>query len=323
MAKRLSAKEKQRIESLFSKLAATINPKSDLEFGSKFELLVAVILSAQATDKQVNKVTKVLFSKANTPESIYALGVKGLENEVKSIGLFRNKAKNIHKTCDLLIKNHNSKVPADRKELEKLPGVGKKTAGVVLNVGFNQPTIPVDTHVFRLSHRLGLATSKTADKTEEELTQIVPPAYRQSAHHLLILHGRYVCKARKPDCLNCLIFDECSSIEKTVDADKNPVTPVFSPKNTLSKTKVKKPKKDVKKTKASPKTKAPAKKAQKTKSVSTTKKTSKPKKRVVSKTAKKKSPAPKTSVSFRLTMSVAEFRALKKKRLNAKKATKS
>lgn len=314
MAKRLSSKEKQRIESLFSKLAKTIDPKSDLEFNSKFELLVAVILSAQATDKQVNKVTRVLFSKANTPETIFALGVKGLENEVKSIGLFRNKAKNIHKTCELLIKNHNSQVPANRKALEKLPGVGKKTAGVVLNVGFNQPTIPVDTHVFRLSHRLGLAKAKTADKTEEELLKIVPLAYRQSAHHLLILHGRYVCKARKPECAACLIFDECSSSDKTVDADKNPIVSA-SPKKKASK-----------KSKASPRSKKTVKKPKTGPKTSKKAGPSKAKKSAPQKTASQtpSKPAPKSKKqlesSFELKMSVAEFRALKKKRLNAKKA---
>lgn len=300
MAKRVSAKEKKRIEALFSKLAATIDPKSDLEFGNKFELLIAVILSAQATDKQVNKVTEVLYKKANTPETIHALGVKGLENEIKSIGLFRNKAKNIHKTCKILIEEHGGKVPADRKALVKLPGVGNKTAGVVLNVGFNQPTIPVDTHVFRLSHRLGLASAKTPDKTEDELVKIVPPAYRQSAHHLLILHGRYVCKARKPDCAQCIIFEHCNSKDKTVDADKNPIPVKKKAKSTKSKKPVKK------------KRKAPTKAATKKKA---------PKAKATSK--KKTAPKVETKVSFQLKMSVAEFRALKKKRLKAKSAAKT
>ena len=295
MAKRLSSKEKQRIESLFSKLAKTIDPKSDLEFNSKFELLVAVILSAQATDKQVNKVTRVLFGKANTPEAIRALGVKGLENEVKSIGLFRNKAKNIHKTCDLLIKRHGSQVPADRESLQELPGVGKKTAGVVLNVGFNQPTIPVDTHVFRLSHRLGLANAKTPDKTEEELIKIVPQAYQQSAHHLLILHGRYVCKARRPVCKQCIISDECSSEDKDLDGSK-PLKKAAS-KGKKSRGSVTKKVSPVKTT-ASPKSSGSRKK-----SGSATAK------------VKTKSPGKVALEPFRLKMTDEEFRALKKARL--------
>jgi endonuclease III len=219
MARRSKAQEKQRIESIFSKLAETIVPKSDLEFSGSFELLVAVILSAQSTDKQVNKATRPLFKKANTPKAIQALGVEGLTEEIRSIGLFRNKAKNIHKTCRLLITDHDGQVPSNRADLEALPGVGKKTAGVVLNVGFGQPTIPVDTHVFRLSHRLGMARAKTPDKTEDELLKIVPEAYRQSAHHLLILHGRYVCKSRTPLCQQCDIAEYCYSKDKITAAD--------------------------------------------------------------------------------------------------------
>ena len=182
-----------------------------------FELLVAVVLSAQATDKGVNKATAKLFPVAGTPAAIAALGVDGLIPYVQSIGLFRNKAKNIVALSGLLLRDHGGEVPADRDALEKLPGVGRKTANVVLNVAFGQPTIAVDTHIFRVSNRTGLAPGRTPEEVEQKLLRFVPEEFRLHAHHWLILHGRYTCIARKPRCGSCLIEDLCEYKEKTVD----------------------------------------------------------------------------------------------------------
>ena len=185
------------------------HPKSDLEYGSAFELLVAVILSAQATDKSVNIATKKLFAVANTPETILALGEEGLINYIRTIGLFRTKAKNIINTCRLLIELHASTVPDSRAALEALPGVGRKTANVVLNVAFGQPTMAVDTHIFRIGNRMGLAPGKDVVAVEEKLMKVVPQEFMDHAHHWLILHGRYTCVARKPKCGACAVYDIC------------------------------------------------------------------------------------------------------------------
>lgn len=195
---------------------STPNPQTELHFASEFQLLVAVILSAQATDVSVNKVTQALFKSAPTPESMVALGEKGIKNHIRSIGLFNAKAKNILATSRILIENHRSTVPRTRKELEALPGVGRKTAGVILNVAFGEATIPVDTHVFRVSNRTGLVSAKTPAETERQLLGIVPKKFLGTAHHLLILHGRYVCKARNPFCAGCCIHRWCEYPEKTV-----------------------------------------------------------------------------------------------------------
>ena len=195
--------------------AANPDPRTELEFSSAFELLVAVILSAQATDKSVNKATQVLFKDANTPAAIKALGVAGLSRYIKSIGLFNGKAKNIIATCGLLLERHGGAVPRDRTALQSLPGVGRKTANVVLNVAFGEPTMAVDTHIFRVSNRIGIARGKTERAVEDGLLKHVPDEFRQHAHHWLILHGRYVCKARSPDCPNCRIADLCEFKPKT------------------------------------------------------------------------------------------------------------
>jgi endonuclease-3 len=200
----------KKIRALFARLAeANPNPKSELEHHTPFELLVAVVLSAQATDKGVNLATRKLFPVANTPEQILALGQAGLEDYVRTIGLYRSKAKHIIETCRILISQHNGQVPREREALEKLPGVGRKTANVILNVAFGEPTIAVDTHIFRLGNRLGLAPGKTPLEVEQKLLKSVPAEFKQHAHHWLILHGRYVCKARKPECERCLIRDLC------------------------------------------------------------------------------------------------------------------
>jgi len=194
---------------------ANPHPRSELEHRSPFELLVAVILSAQATDKGVNLATRELFKRANTPAAILALGVPGLERYVKTIGLFRMKAKNIIETCRILVQEHGGKVPSTREALERLPGVGRKTANVVLNVAFGQPTIAVDTHIFRVSNRTGIAPGKDPLEVEQKLMKFVPPEFVQHAHHWLILHGRYVCVARKPKCPACIIRDLCEYRAKT------------------------------------------------------------------------------------------------------------
>ena len=202
---------------IFSRLhAANPDPRSELEYQTPFELLISVILSAQATDKSVNLATKPLFRRHNTPEKILALGVDGLIEYIQSIGLFRSQAKHIIETCRLLIEQHGGVVPADRESLEKLPGVGRKTANVVLNVAFGEPTMAVDTHIFRLSNRIGIAPGKTPLAVELKLLKHIPEEFMHGAHHWLILHGRYVCKARKPECPKCSIADLCDYKSKTI-----------------------------------------------------------------------------------------------------------
>lgn len=184
-------------------------PTTELNYASPFELLIAVILSAQATDVGVNKATDKLYPVANTPETILALGVDGLKHYIKTIGLFNSKAENVIKTCRILIEQHNSQVPDERKSLEALPGVGRKTANVVLNTIFKQPVIAVDTHIFRVSNRTGLAPGKTVLDVENKLMKVVPKDYLLDAHHWLILHGRYTCTARKPNCSECCVAHLC------------------------------------------------------------------------------------------------------------------
>jgi endonuclease III len=204
------------IEQIFKLLDQSIqNPKSELVYTNHFQLLISVILSAQTTDVAVNKATKSLFKKISTPESLLELGEEKLKSKIKSIGLYNNKAKNIIKCCTRLIEKFNSTVPANRKDLESLPGVGSKTAGVVLNIAFNKVTIPVDTHVFRVANRIGLAKTKTPEQTEAALLKIVPDWVKIRAHHLLILHGRYTCKAKKPLCETCVINHHCLYKSKT------------------------------------------------------------------------------------------------------------
>jgi len=195
--------------------AANPQPRTELVYKSEFELLVAVILSAQATDVSVNKATAKLFAVANTPEAILELGIDGLKRYIKTIGLFNSKAENIIKTCAMLIERHGGQVPRNREELEQLPGVGRKTANVILNTAFGQPTIAVDTHIFRVSNRTGIAPGKTVLEVEKRLLRLVPDEYKQDAHHWLILLGRYVCKARTPDCPNCIIRELCEYKKKT------------------------------------------------------------------------------------------------------------
>ena len=201
---------------IFARLrAADPAPRTELNYRSPFELLVAVMLSAQATDKSVNKATTPLFRAANTPAAILALGVDGLSPHIKSIGLYNSKAKNIIATCRLLLERHAGAVPASREELERLPGVGRKTANVVLNTAFGEATMAVDTHIFRVANRTGLAPGKTVRAVEEKLLKFVPAEFLKDAHHWLILHGRYVCKARIPACASCLIADLCEYRHKS------------------------------------------------------------------------------------------------------------
>ena len=190
------------------------NPDTELKYESPFELLVAVILSAQATDISVNKATDSLFPIANTPQKILDLGLTVLKHHIKSIGLYNNKAANIIKTCQCIIEQHSGEVPAIREELEALPGVGRKTANVILNTAFGEPTIAVDTHIFRVANRTGLAKGKTPLEVEKRLTKLTPDKFRQNAHHWLILHGRYICKARKPICSECIIVNFCEYRKK-------------------------------------------------------------------------------------------------------------
>ena len=205
------------IREMFSRLAE-LNPKptTELEYTTPFELLIAVILSAQATDVGVNKATRRLYPIANTPEKILALGEDGLKRHIATIGLFNAKAKNVIATCRMLVEQYGGEVPRDRAALEALPGVGRKTANVVLNTAFGEPTIAVDTHIFRVSNRTGLAPGKDVRAVEDKLLKVVPVEFKQDAHHWLILHGRYVCKARKPDCPQCIIRDLCRYPDKTV-----------------------------------------------------------------------------------------------------------
>jgi endonuclease-3 len=205
---------------MFERLRArNPHPTTELEYASAFELLVAVILSAQATDKGVNIATRKLFPVANTPSAILALGEDGLTQFVKTIGLYKGKAKNIIATCRLLLEQHDGEVPREREALEALPGVGRKTANVVLNTAFGEPTMAVDTHIFRVANRTGLAAGKTVLAVEKKLLKNVPAEFMQDAHHWLILHGRYVCKARKPNCPGCAIADLCRYPRKTRAAD--------------------------------------------------------------------------------------------------------
>lgn len=211
--------EKRR--EIFARLkAANPHPTTELEYTTPFELLIAVILSAQATDVSVNKATRQLYPVANTPAAIYALGVEGLIPYVQTIGLYRNKAKNVIETCRLLIEQHGSEVPRDRESLQALPGVGRKTANVVLNTAFGVPAMAVDTHIFRVSNRTGIAPGKNVDIVEQKLMKFVPPEYLMDAHHWLILHGRYTCTARSPQCWNCLIADLCEFKQKTPRPEK-------------------------------------------------------------------------------------------------------
>jgi endonuclease-3 len=191
------------------------NPATELRYGSPFELLVAVILSAQATDVSVNKATATLFATAPTPEAMLRLGVAGLKRHIRTIGLYNSKAANIIRACQLLLERHGGEVPRSREALEALPGVGRKTANVVLNTAFGEPTIAVDTHIFRVCNRIGLAPGKTPLEVEHKLLRVVPEEFRKDAHHWLILHGRYTCKARTPDCANCVIADLCEHRART------------------------------------------------------------------------------------------------------------
>ncbi|PKM10682.1 MAG: endonuclease III [Gammaproteobacteria bacterium HGW-Gammaproteobacteria-3] len=201
---------------IFERLAAAIpEPATELVYATPFELLIAVVLSAQATDKSVNKATARLFAVANTPEAIYALGEEGLKQYIKTIGLFNGKAANIIKLCRQLLDLHHSLVPENRSELEALPGVGRKTANVILNTAFGHPTIAVDTHIFRVANRTGIAPGKNVIEVERKLDKWVPKPYKKNAHHLLILHGRYTCIARKPRCAGCVIEDLCEFKSKT------------------------------------------------------------------------------------------------------------
>ncbi len=201
---------------LFRRLqAANPHPTTELEYGTPFELLVAVVLSAQATDRGVNLATRRLFPVANTPQAIAALGEEGLADYIKTIGLYKSKARHLSATCRLLVERHDGEVPAERAALEALPGVGRKTANVILNTAFGQPTMAVDTHIFRVANRTGLAPGKTVLEVEKKLLRAVPREFLVDAHHWLILHGRYVCQARKPKCGECIIADLCEYKDKT------------------------------------------------------------------------------------------------------------
>jgi len=206
----------KRRRALFERFRAlNPRPRTELEYETPFELLVAVVLSAQATDKSVNLATRRLFKAARTPQAILDLGVDGLSEYVKSIGLYQGKARNIIATCRILLEQHSGSVPDDRASLEALPGVGRKTANVILNTAFGQPVIAVDTHLFRVANRTGLAPGRTVREVEDALMKRVPKEFLHDAHHWLILHGRYVCKARRPDCPNCPIADLCEYPDKT------------------------------------------------------------------------------------------------------------
>ena len=205
-----------KIREIFERFkAANPNPTTELEYSTPFELLIAVILSAQATDKGVNLATRKLYKDANTPEAIYKLGVEGLSPYIRTIGLFNTKAKNIIETCRLLLAQHGGEVPESREALEALPGVGRKTANVILNTAFGHPTMAVDTHIFRVSNRTNIAPGATVRAVEDRLIKVIPKEFQHDAHHWLILHGRYVCIARKPKCPECLIRDLCEYKQKT------------------------------------------------------------------------------------------------------------
>ncbi|UXC34999.1 endonuclease III [Cupriavidus gilardii] len=206
-----------KCRALFETLRETNpSPTTELEYSSPFELLIAVLLSAQATDVGVNKATRRLFAIANTPQKILALGESGLIEYIKTIGLYKTKARHVMETCRILFERYGGKVPADREALEALPGVGRKTANVVLNTAFGHPTVAVDTHIFRVSNRTGLAPGKTVQAVEMKLLEVVPDEFLHDAHHWLILHGRYVCKARKPECWHCAIETLCEYPDKTL-----------------------------------------------------------------------------------------------------------
>ena len=209
--------KKADIELFYARLrAANPAPSTELHYATPFQLLIAVILSAQATDVGVNKATVRLFADAPTPDRMLALGVEGLSDYIKTIGLYRTKANNVIATCRILLDQHDGEVPTDRAALEALPGVGRKTANVVLNTAFGQPTIAVDTHIFRLGNRTGLAPGKSVLEVEQKLLRVTPDEYKQDAHHWLILHGRYICKARKPECGRCVVVDLCGFKGKTL-----------------------------------------------------------------------------------------------------------
>jgi endonuclease III len=206
----------QKRQAIFAQLrAANPNPTTELEYRTPFELLVAVVLSAQATDRSVNLATRKLFALAGTPAAIAALGEEGLVPYIQAIGLFRTKAKNVARLAQILVEQHGGEVPRSREALQALPGVGRKTANVVLNTAFGEPTIAVDTHIFRVANRTGLAPGKNVDEVERRLEKFVPDEFRKDAHHWLILHGRYVCKARKPECWRCTIAPWCEYRKKT------------------------------------------------------------------------------------------------------------
>ena len=208
------------IEVCFERLAAVLpEPKTELDYRDPYTLLVAVVLSAQATDVGVNRATKGLYAAANTPQAMVDLGVDGIAHHIRTIGLFNTKAKNVHRLSEILIETHGGIVPDDRGALQALPGVGRKTANVVLNEAFGHPTIAVDTHIFRVGNRTGMAPGKTPDAVEAELVRRVPEVWKKGAHHWLILHGRYVCKARKPECWRCSIAEFCTYKDKTPAAD--------------------------------------------------------------------------------------------------------
>jgi endonuclease-3 len=209
---------REKRKAIFERLRAAIPaPTTELEYETPFQLLVAVILSAQATDVSVNKATEQLFTQAGTPQAIRDLGERGLKPYIKSIGLFNTKARNIIKTCTMLLEKHGGDVPTDRKSLESLPGVGRKTANVILNTAFGEPTIAVDTHIFRVSNRTRLAPGKTVRQVEDKLERVVEAEFKKDAHHWLILHGRYTCTARNPKCGECVIRDLCEYRHKTAE----------------------------------------------------------------------------------------------------------
>ena len=212
----------KKVREFFSRLAAANpEPKGELEYATPFQLLVAVVLSAQATDKGVNRATRALFRDHPTPQAMAALGEEGLTDYIQTIGLYRTKAKNVVALSRLLLERHGGEVPHDRIALEALPGVGRKTANVVLNIAFHEPTIAVDTHIFRVGNRTGLAPGKTVEAVEQKLLKVVPVEFRLHAHHWLILHGRYTCKARTPDCAHCQVFDLCAFKEKEFSVKAN------------------------------------------------------------------------------------------------------
>ncbi len=214
-----SMNSKTRFEIFLRLRDANPSPTTELNYRNHFELLIAVVLSAQSTDKAVNQATAGLFDAAPDPRAMLALGVDGLRERIKSIGLFNSKAKNIIQLCEILIDRHDGKVPSNRQDLESLPGVGRKTANVILNTAFRQPTIAVDTHIFRISNRIGIAPGKNVDQVEQNLLKRVPEEFLLDAHHWLILHGRYTCTAKKPRCKSCIIFDLCEFAEKSAFAD--------------------------------------------------------------------------------------------------------